>query len=76
MSILKMIKNIKKPRPHSPPRPKKKVIKGPDGKIIDLSRKLRKKSKPTSTAKEKYIASKAVKPKAKAKTKAIRSPHK
>ena len=65
-TLYKMI--TRRPRPSHPPhKPRKKVIKGPDGKIIDLSKKLRKKSKPkvSSTARDKAIASRAVKPKAK-----------
>ena len=66
MSLFNIVRRLRKPIPgHPPHKPRKKVIKGPDGKI--LSKKLRKKSKPkvSSTAREKAIASRAVKPKAK-----------
>ena len=53
---------------------KKRLANMAQGKRAQLKRKPIKKSKPTSTAREKYIASKAIKPKAKSKT--IRSPHK
>ena len=62
---IKKIRDLTRPRPG--PRPKD-VRKSASGlKRPDLSRKLRKKSKPkvSSTAREKAIASRAVKPKAK-----------
>ena len=70
MSLFNIVRRLRKPIPgHPPHKPRKKVIKGPDGKI--LSKKLQKKSKPkvSSTAREKAIASRAVKPKAKTTTK-------
>ena len=83
MSILSVIKRIRQPFPRPAPlseakkrqmaAKKKRLANMAQGKRAQLKKPI-KKSKPTSTAREKYIASKAIKPKAKSKT--IRSPHK
>ena len=74
MSLLSVIKRLHKPRPAPLSEAKKRQMAAKKrqmaedmakGKRAQLKSNPIKKSKPTSTAREKYIASKAVKPKSK-----------
>jgi len=75
MSLLSLMRKKPpfRPAPLSEAKKRQLAKERAQGKRAQLKKPI-KKSKPTSTAREKYIASKAIKPKAKSKT--IRSPHK